>query len=56
MVTFSLKKIPEETWKQWKNTVPRTVSLEDALIQLIEEELKRQTAQKMNSLKDHEET
>ena len=35
--TFLLE-IPEEIWNKWKNTVPRTLSLNKALIELLKKE------------------
>jgi len=35
--TFLLE-IPEEIWNKWKNTVPRSISLNKALIELLERE------------------
>jgi len=41
-ITPSTKKflleIPEQVWNKWKNTVPRTLSLNKALIKLLEKE------------------
>jgi hypothetical protein len=33
-----LLEIPEKIWNKWKNTVPRSVSLNKALIELLEKE------------------
>ncbi len=33
-----LLEIPTETWTKWKNTVPRSISLNRALIELLEKE------------------
>ena len=33
-----LLEIPEETWTKWKNTVPRSISLNKALIELLKKE------------------
>jgi len=33
-----LLKIPEEIWNKWKNRVPRSISLNNALIILLEKE------------------
>jgi hypothetical protein len=33
-----LLEIPEEIWNKWKNTVPRSISLNKALIELLEKE------------------
>ena len=35
--TFLLE-IPEEIWNKWKNTVPRNLSLNKALIKLLKKE------------------
>ena len=35
--TFLLE-IPEEIWEAWKNTVPRSISLNEALILLLGKE------------------
>lgn len=35
--TFLLE-IPEDTWNKWKDTVPRSISLNKALIELLEKE------------------
>jgi len=35
--TFLLE-IPEDTWNNWKDTVPRSISLNKALIELLEKE------------------
>jgi len=35
--TFLLE-IPEEIWTKWKNKVPRSISLNKALIELLEKE------------------
>jgi len=32
---------PEETWEKWKETVPRSISLNAALIKLLEKEAKK---------------
>jgi len=36
-ITYSFE-VDEELWEEWKMTVPRTKSLEDRLIELIEED------------------
>jgi hypothetical protein len=36
--TFSFE-VPEKVWNEWKNTVPRSISLKDALINLIKREV-----------------
>ena len=36
-----LLEIPTEIWKEWKNTVPRSLSLNKALILLLEKEAKK---------------
>jgi len=33
-----LLEIPEEVWTKWKNTVPRALSLNKALIELLKKE------------------
>ena len=33
-----LLEIPEEIWENWKNTVPRSLSLNKALIELLKKE------------------
>lgn len=33
-----LLEIPEEIWAKWKDTVPRSISLNKALIELLEKE------------------
>jgi len=33
-----LLEIPEEIWEKWKDTVPRSISLNKALIKLLEKE------------------
>jgi hypothetical protein len=33
-----LLEIPEEIWEKWKNTVPRSLSLNKALIELLKKE------------------
>ncbi len=33
-----LLKVPEEIWNKWKDTVPRSLSLNKALIELLEKE------------------
>ena len=38
--TFLLE-IPEEIWAKWKETVPRSISLNKALIELLEKEGKK---------------
>ena len=30
--------VPEEIWNKWKDTVPRSISLNKALIELLEKE------------------
>ena len=35
--TFLLN-IPEEIWNKWKNKVPRSISLNKALVELLERE------------------
>ena len=36
-----LLEIPTEIWEAWKNTIPRSISLNKALIQLLEREAKK---------------
>ena len=36
-----LLQIPEEIWKKWKDTVPRSISLNKALIELLKKEGKK---------------
>ena len=36
-----LLEIPEDIWEKWKNQVPRSISLNKALIELLEKEGKR---------------
>jgi len=33
-----LLEIPKEIWEKWKNTVPRSISLNTALVKLLEKE------------------
>ena len=33
-----LLEVPEEIWEKWKNTVPRSLSLNKALIELLKKE------------------
>ena len=33
-----LLEIPEEIWSKWKDTIPRSISLNKALISLLEKE------------------
>jgi hypothetical protein len=33
-----LLEVPESTWEKWKNKVPRSLSLNKALIELLERE------------------
>lgn len=35
-----LLEIPEEIWEKWKNTIPRSISLNKALIELLKAEYK----------------
>jgi hypothetical protein len=35
--TFLLE-VPEDTWNKWKDTVPRSISLNKALIELLDKE------------------
>ena len=36
-----LLEIPEEIWEKWKNTIPRSISLNKALIELLKKEGKK---------------
>ena len=36
-----LLEIPTEIWESWKNTIPRSISLNKALIALLEKEAKK---------------
>lgn len=36
-----LLEVPESTWEKWKNTVPRSISLNKALIKILEKESKK---------------
>jgi len=36
-----LLEIPEEVWEKWKNTIPRSISLNKALIELLNKEGKK---------------
>jgi len=36
-----LLEIPEDIWEKWKNTVPRSLSLNKALIKLLEAQGKK---------------
>lgn len=36
-----LLEVPTEVWEDWKNTVPRSISLNKALIELLEKEGKK---------------
>ncbi|MCX8158887.1 MAG: hypothetical protein N3D20_01175 [Candidatus Pacearchaeota archaeon] len=33
-----LLEVPEDIWERWKNTIPRTISLNKALIELLKKE------------------
>ncbi len=33
-----LLEIPEQTWNSWKDTIPRSITLNKALIELLEKE------------------
>ncbi len=35
--TFLLE-VPEEIWEKWKDTVPRSISLKKALVELLKKE------------------
>lgn len=37
-----LLEIPEQDWNKWKNTVPRSISLNKALIALLKKEAKHE--------------
>ena len=41
-----LLEIPEEIWNKWKNTVPRSISLNKALIELLKKEGEKDESQK----------
>ena len=52
-----LLEIPEEIWEKWKNKVPRSISLNKALIALLEKEAslkekKKRISQKEDNLVD----
>lgn len=36
-----LLEIPEEIWERWKNTIPRSISLNKGLIELLKKEGKK---------------
>ena len=36
-----LLEVPAETWEAWKNTVPRSISLKQALVELLKKEAKK---------------
>jgi len=36
-----LLEVPEEVWEKWKETVPRSISLNKALIELLKKEAKK---------------
>jgi len=36
-----LLEVPEDIWEKWKNTVPRSISLNKALIELLKKEGKK---------------
>lgn len=36
-----LLEIPKEIWEKWKNTIPRSISLNKALVELLKKESKR---------------
>jgi hypothetical protein len=36
-----LLEIPEEIWEKWKDTIPRSISLNKALIELLKKESKK---------------
>ncbi len=44
LLIFPLK-IKRETWKTWKNMVPRDCSMNTALIELIEQDIKQKAQQ-----------
>ena len=37
-----LLEIPEEVWEKWKETVPRSISLNKALVELLKKEGKNE--------------
>lgn len=37
--TFLIKDIPQELWDKFKNKIPRTITLNDALLNLIKKEV-----------------
>ena len=37
-----LIEVPEEIWEKWKNTVPRSISLHKALVELLRKEGKNE--------------
>ena len=36
-----LLEVPEDLWEKWKNTIPRSISLNKALVELLEKEVKK---------------
>ena len=36
-----LLEVPEEVWGKWKDTIPRSISLNKALIELLKKEAKK---------------
>jgi len=36
-----LLEIPKEIWEKWKNTIPRSISLNKALIELLKKEAEK---------------
>ena len=36
-----LLEIPEDIWEKWKNTIPRSISLNKALVELLKKEGKK---------------
>lgn len=38
-VTYQLQSVPGDTWRAWKDTVPRSTTLEAALVSLMEAEV-----------------
>jgi len=37
-----LLEVPEEIWEKWKNTIPRSISLNKALVELLRKEGKNE--------------
>ena len=51
MVRYQFQ-IDDETWEEWKNTVPRSKSLEKRIIELIEADTEGRIAEKGNKSSD----